>query len=137
MTVPARLANVSCSLQPGSQNVKSDNVRMICRTVVINWQPETGREELLSAFCPKGVRTLSMNSHQASARAEALFKKEEPPREAPKAMAGYESDLHVMREKTARLRELRLARAATNNQTLILSAEKRSLPAKKRSASAS
>jgi hypothetical protein len=58
---------------------------------------------------------VSMNSHQALDRAEALFKKkEERLREGQEAMADYEADGHAMREKTARLRALRLARDAAN-----------------------
>jgi hypothetical protein len=64
-----------------------------------------------------------MNSHQALDRAEALFKKkEERLREGQEAMADYEADGHAMREKTARLRALRLARDAANNQAPILPA---------------
>jgi hypothetical protein len=80
---------------------------------------------------------MSMNSHQALDRAEALFKKkEERLREGQEAMAEYEADGRAMREKTARLRALRLARDAANNQAPILPARKRSalLPARKRSA---
>ena len=70
---------------------------------------------------------MSMNSHQALDRAEALFKKkEERLREGQEAMADYEADGHAMREKTARLRALRLARDAANNQAPILPARKRS-----------
>ena len=58
---------------------------------------------------------MSMNSHQALDRAEALFKKkEERLREGQEAMAEYEADGHAMREKTARLRAFRLARDAVN-----------------------
>jgi hypothetical protein len=55
-----------------------------------------------------------MNSNEAQRRAEALFKKEQQSREAQKAMADYQAELHAMREKTARLRALRLARDAAN-----------------------
>jgi hypothetical protein len=71
--------------------------------------------------------TVSVNSHQALDRAEALFKKkEERLREGQEAMADYEAAGHAMREKTARLRALRLARDAANNQAPILPARKRS-----------
>jgi hypothetical protein len=93
-----------------------------------HWQAASGREERpLGRFAQKGVTTLSMNSHQALDRAEALFKKkEERLREGREAMAEYEADRHAVREKTARLRALRLARDAANNQTPILLAKKRS-----------
>ena len=52
------------------------------------------------------------NPDQAHARAEAVFKKEVMAREGQKAMAEYEAERRAMREKTARLRALRLARDA-------------------------
>ena len=45
------------------------------------------------------------------ARAEALFEKDEQMREGEKAMAEYKAAQQAIREKTARLRALRLARA--------------------------
>jgi hypothetical protein len=47
---------------------------------------------------------------EAHRRAEALFKKEQQLHEAQQAMAEYQAELRAMREKTARLRALRLAR---------------------------
>lgn len=58
---------------------------------------------------------MSVNTDEARRRAETLFKKEQQLREAQQAMAEYQTQLHVMREKTARLRALRLARDAANN----------------------
>jgi hypothetical protein len=55
-----------------------------------------------------------MNSTEAHRRAAALFKKEQQSREAERALADYQSELHTMREKTAQLRALRLARDAAN-----------------------
>lgn len=57
---------------------------------------------------------MSVNTDEALRRAEALFKKEQQLREAQQAMAEYQAGLHAMREKTARLRALRLARDAAN-----------------------
>ena len=51
------------------------------------------------------------------ARAEALFKKEEQIREGAKAMAEYKAEQKAVREKTARLRALRLARDAAKEAT--------------------
>ena len=68
---------------------------------------------------------MTMKSHQALDRAEALFKKR-PLREGKEAMTEYEADQHAVRDKTARLRAIRLARDADNSQTPILSARKRS-----------
>jgi hypothetical protein len=47
---------------------------------------------------------LSANTDEARRRAEALFKKEQQLREAQQAMAEYQTGLHMMRQKTARLR---------------------------------
>jgi hypothetical protein len=64
-----------------------------------------------------GIPTLSMKSDQVHNRAEALFKKEQRLREGQQAMAEYRAELHAMREKTARLRALRLARDGANQKT--------------------
>jgi hypothetical protein len=55
-----------------------------------------------------------MNLDEAHRRAEALFKKEQQSREAQQAMTDYQAEQHAIREKTARLRALRLAREAAN-----------------------
>lgn len=62
---------------------------------------------------------MRMNSHQSGAeRAEALFKKkQERLREGQQAMAEYLADCRAVREKTARLRELRLARDAADHRS--------------------
>ena len=60
---------------------------------------------------------LSMNVDEAHRRAEALFKKEQQLREGQQAMAEYQANLNAMREKTARLRALRLARDVANQKT--------------------
>jgi hypothetical protein len=59
---------------------------------------------------------LSTNTDEAHRRAEALFKKEQQSHEAQQAMTEYEAELQAMREKTARLRALRLARDAVNQK---------------------
>ena len=58
---------------------------------------------------------MSVNTDEARRRAETLFKKEQQVREAQQAMTEYQAGLRMMREKTARLRALRLARDAANN----------------------
>jgi hypothetical protein len=60
---------------------------------------------------------LHMTVDETRRRAETLFKKEQQAREAEQAMAEYQADLRAMREKTARLRALRLARDAANQTT--------------------
>ena len=52
------------------------------------------------------------NLNSDRARAEALFKKEKQLREGEKAMAEYQAAQQAIREKTVRLRALRLARVA-------------------------
>jgi hypothetical protein len=58
-----------------------------------------------------------MNADEAHRRAEALFKKEQQLREGQHAMAEYQAELRATREKTARLRALRLARDAANQKS--------------------
>ena len=57
-----------------------------------------------------------MNSDETHRRAEALFKKEQRLREGEQAMAEHQTELLAMREKTARLRALRLTRDAANQK---------------------
>jgi hypothetical protein len=76
----------------------------------------------------KGVPILSVNTDESRRRAEALFKKEQQSREAQQAMAEYQAELRMMREKTARLRALRLARDAANNN------KKKTRPARQKGA---
>ena len=59
---------------------------------------------------------MSVNTDEARRRAETLFKKEQQLREAQQAMTEYQAGLRMMREKTARLRALRLARDAANKK---------------------
>jgi len=54
----------------------------------------------------------AVNSDQARQRAEKLFKKEERAREGREAMTEYRAEARATREKTARLKALRLDREA-------------------------
>jgi hypothetical protein len=58
---------------------------------------------------------VTKNSKEALKRAEASLKKEERAREGRKPMLDYEAEGRVVREKTARLRALRLARKAAED----------------------
>ena len=59
-----------------------------------------------------------VESEDARSRAEAAFKRKEEVRaEGLKAKEDYESGQRAMREKTARLRALRLAREQATKQT--------------------
>jgi hypothetical protein len=70
--------------------------------------------------------TLATNgSQQLQDRAEANFKKEQRARDGAKAMAEYEAGIIATREKTARLRALRLAKEAAERK---LEAEKEASP---------
>ncbi len=56
--------------------------------------------------------TFTMNSDQAQQRAERNLKKEERAQDGRKAMTEYEVQARATREKTARLKALRLAKEA-------------------------
>lgn len=58
--------------------------------------------------------TLSDDPTPARARAEAAFKKEQQRVDSAIAMADYEAQAQAVRERTARLRELRLAKEAAD-----------------------
>jgi hypothetical protein len=61
----------------------------------------------------KGAATVKINTQQARDLAEASFKKKEAQlREGQKAVAEYNADRLAVRERTARLRALRLRREA-------------------------
>jgi hypothetical protein len=53
-----------------------------------------------------------VNSEQAREQAEKSFKQEERARDGRSAMAEYEAEARAIREKTARLKALRLAKEA-------------------------
>ena len=53
---------------------------------------------------------MTMRPDEARARAQANFKKEERAKEGAKAMQEYQENSRLVREKTARLRALRLAK---------------------------
>jgi hypothetical protein len=74
----------------------------------------------------EGVTTLNMSSEHPRNRAEALFKKEKARPDGNKAMAEYHADQLAMRQKTARLRALRLAREEVNKKHAIPVATERS-----------
>jgi hypothetical protein len=57
---------------------------------------------------------LITKSDEARARAEANFKKEERAKEGAKAMMEYQASNRIVREKTERLKALRLAKEAAD-----------------------
>jgi uncharacterized protein YjbJ (UPF0337 family) len=64
------------------------------------------------------------NSKDTPKRAEASFKKEERAREGAQAMLEYEAEGRAVREKTARLRALRLAAEAGKKDARVKAAVK-------------
>jgi hypothetical protein len=57
---------------------------------------------------------LTTKSDEARARAEANFKKEERAKDGAQAIMEYQANSRMVREKTARLRALRLAKEAAD-----------------------
>ena len=60
--------------------------------------------------------TLTTKSNEARARAEASFRKEERAKEGAKAMMEYQANSRMIREKTERLKALRLAKEAADKE---------------------
>jgi L-serine deaminase len=68
-------------------------------------------EGVFSRHCRQpGATDVNSNSSQAQQRAEKLFKKRERAQDARQAMSEYETHALAVREKTVRLRALRLAK---------------------------
>jgi hypothetical protein len=65
-------------------------------------------------------RGLSMTSDQARQRAEKIFKKEERARDGSAAMFEYQAGAIATREKTARLKVLRLTNEAQARSIMAL-----------------
>ena len=63
---------------------------------------------------------LTMNLDQAQQRAERIFKKEERAQDGRKAMTEYEAQALATREKTERLKALRLAKEADARSVIAL-----------------
>jgi hypothetical protein len=57
---------------------------------------------------------MTTRSNEARARAEASFRKEERAKEGVKAMMEYQANSRMIREKTERLKALRLAKEAAD-----------------------
>ena len=60
--------------------------------------------------------TLPTGSNEARARAEANFRKEERAKDGAKAMTDYQANARMVREKTERLKALRLAKQAADKE---------------------
>jgi hypothetical protein len=59
---------------------------------------------------------LTTKSNEARARAEASFRKEERVKEGNEAMMEYQANIRMVREKTERLKALRLAKEAADKE---------------------
>ncbi len=59
---------------------------------------------------------MTTKSNEARARAEASFRKEERAKDGAMAMMEYQANSRMIREKTARLRALRLAKEAADKE---------------------
>jgi hypothetical protein len=64
----------------------------------------------------EGETTLTAKSNEARARAEASFRKEERAKEGAKAVTEYYANNRMVREKTERLKALRLAKEAADKE---------------------
>jgi len=64
----------------------------------------------------KREMTLTTQSNEARARAEASFSKEERAKDGAKAMMEYQANIRMVREKTERLKALRLAKEAADKE---------------------
>jgi hypothetical protein len=71
--------------------------------------------ELVSYRCRRET-ILTAESNDARARAEASFRKEERAKEGAKAMVEYQANSRMVREKTERLKALRLAKEAADKE---------------------
>ena len=59
---------------------------------------------------------MTTGSTEARARAEASFRKEERAKDGAKAMMDYQANARMVREKTERLKALRLAKEAADKE---------------------
>jgi hypothetical protein len=59
---------------------------------------------------------LTSKSNEARARAEASSRREERAKEGAKAMVEYQANIRMVRERTERLKALRLAKEAADKE---------------------
>lgn len=59
---------------------------------------------------------MKSGSNEARARAEASFRKDERARDGAKAMMEYQANARMVREKTERLKALRLAKEQADKE---------------------
>ena len=78
------------------------------------------------------TKTSEARSTAARARAEASFKKEERAKDGALAMTEYLTNARMIRERTERLRALRLAKQEADKEREVPAAANKSKGAKKR-----
>lgn len=115
--------HTSIASAPGPRSASGGALFLLCtgRDVVgINW---TGARdsELYRADCrairlglQRRTTLATIKSDQVRAKAEANFKKEARAKEGAKAMMEYQANGRMIREKTERLKALRLAKEAAD-----------------------
>jgi hypothetical protein len=83
---------------------------------VLSADPAFELTSALPALCwhAKQEMILTTGSDDARARAEASFKKRERAKDGANAMTEYQANSRMVREKTERLRALRLAKEAAD-----------------------
>ncbi len=84
------------------------------------WTPINATKGAVYCGMIAAQETFTVNSNQARQRAEKSFKKQERAPDARKVMMEYESLAFATREKTARLKELRLAKEAQARSVIAL-----------------
>jgi hypothetical protein len=67
-------------------------------------------------ICRLTERETKLTTGSARARAEARFRKDERVKDGAKAMMEYQANARIMREKTERLKALRLAKEAADKE---------------------
>lgn len=70
------------------------------------------------------TKATEVRASETRTRAEASFKKEERARDGAKAMAEYQANAKLVRERMAQLRALRLAKGDAGKVSKRLTAEK-------------
>jgi hypothetical protein len=83
------------------------------------WIAQTDGAGLKRDEWPRAEREITLptqSNEDARTRAEANFRKEERAKEGAKAMMEYQANERMVREKTERLRALRLAKEAADKK---------------------
>jgi hypothetical protein len=104
------------------------------RRNITDKQQSIGFKRISSRLTEKEM-TLANNSKDTPKRTEARFKKEERAREGAQAMLEYEAEGRAVREKTVRLRALRLAAEAGKKDAAVKAAAKQAKGSVKKAAS--